>query len=122
MFVAGGFVVSQRLFLEEKAEFAVRTLGAELVGEVKCGACAGSYGGKGQKPAEGEEAGGLIKAETSAKLPGGGAEDAAAEGGVEGAETVELNGHDGLAGSGADGASTPADGLAGEQNLWKQTV
>ena len=69
------------------------------------------------KSAEGEEAGGLVEAEAGAELTGGGAEDAAAEGGVEGAEAVEFDGDGGLAGSGADGAASATDGLAGEQEL-----
>ena len=71
----------------------------------------------GTKSTEGEEAGGLVEAEAGSQLAGGGTEDAAAEGGVEGAEAVEFDGDGGLAGGGADGAATAADGLAGEQEL-----
>jgi hypothetical protein len=110
------------LFLEEKAEFAVGALGTEVVGEVegRSGAC--GDGGKGQKSTKGEKAGGFVEAESGAELAGGGAEDAAAEGRVERAEAVELDGYGGLAGGGADGASAAADGLAGEENLGQQAV
>ena len=88
------------------------------------GAGAGGYGGGsdwgiGAEAAESEEAGGLVEAETSAELACGGAEDSAAEGRVEGAEAVEFDGDGGLglAGGGADGAATSADGFAGEEEL-----
>ena len=62
------------------------------------GAGAGGYGGGadrrvGGEAAEGEEAGGFVEAEARAELAGGGAEDAAAESGVERAEAVELAGY-----------------------------
>src|SRR5665213_1203432 len=109
MFVARGFVSGEALFLEKKAEFAVGTLGPELAGEMKRRPGAGGHRGKGQKPAEGEEARGLVEAEAGAELTGGGAKDAAAEGGVEGAEAVEFDGYGGLAGGGADGAASAAN-------------
>ena len=75
--------------------------------------------GSDSEAAEGEEAGGFVEAETGAELAGGGAEDAAAEGGVEGAEALELDGDRGLglAGCGGDGAAASADGFAGEEEL-----
>ncbi len=81
------------------------------------GSGAGGYGGIGSKSTEGEEAGGLVEAETRAELAGGGTEDAAAKGWVEGAEAVEFDGDGGLAGSGADGAAASADGFAGQEEL-----
>ncbi len=45
----------------------------------------------GLKSTEGEEAGGLFEAEPGAQLAGGGAEDSAAKGGVEGAEAVDFD-------------------------------
>jgi hypothetical protein len=89
---------------------------------VKGGSGAGGDGGCADwriwtKSTEGEEAGGLVEAEAGSELAGGGTEDAAAEGGVEGAEAVEFDGDGGLAGSGADGAASATDGFAGEQEL-----
>ena len=107
-------VLRMRLFLEEETEFAVGTLGTELVGEVEGGAGAGGYSGEGQKSTEGEEAGGLVEAEAGSELTGGGTEDAAAKGGVEGTEAVEFYRDGGLAWGGADGSATASDGFAGE--------
>jgi hypothetical protein len=59
---------------------------------VEGGAGAGGDGGVGEKSAEGEEAGGLVEGEPGAELAGCGSNDAAAEGGVEGAEAVEFDG------------------------------
>jgi hypothetical protein len=89
---------------------------------VQGGSGAGGHGGIGAKSTEGEESGGLVEAETGAELAGGCAEDASTEGGVEGAETVEFDGDGGLAGSGADGAATAADGFAGEKELREETA
>jgi hypothetical protein len=80
------------LALEEEAKFAGGAFGAEVVGEVEGGSGAGGYGGDGDKSTEGEETGGFVEAEAGTELTGGGAEDAAAEGGVEGAEAVEFDG------------------------------
>ena len=76
------------LFLKKKAEFAGRTVGTEAVGEVERGSRAGGDGRIGAKSTEGEEAGGLVEAEAGAQLAGGGSDDAAAEGGIEGTEAV----------------------------------
>jgi hypothetical protein len=81
------------------------------------GASAGSNGGVGAKTAEGQEAGGLVEAEAGAELTGGGAEDSAAEGRVEGAETVEFDGDGQSAWGGADGSAAATDGFAGEEEL-----
>jgi hypothetical protein len=66
------------------------------------------------KADEVEEAGGLMECEAGAEGAGGGAEDAAAEGGVEGAEAIEIDGDRGLTGSCGDGAASTTDRLAGE--------
>jgi hypothetical protein len=109
------------LFFEKEAEFAGGAFGAEAVGEVERGAGAGGDGGvsceAGWKSTEREKAGGFVEAEAGSELTGGGAEDAAAEGGVEGAEAVEFEGDGGVARCGADGSATATDGLAGEQEL-----
>ena len=110
------------LFLAEEVQFARGTVGAKTVGEVKGGACAGGDGRgdswkAGTKSTEGEEAGGFVEAETDSQVAGGGSEDAAAEGGVEGAEAVEFDGDGGLAGSGANGAAAATDGFAGKEEL-----
>jgi hypothetical protein len=102
------------ILIQEEAKFAGGAVGAEVVGEVKGGSGAGGYGGVGTKSTEGEEAGGLVEAEASSQLAGGSAENAAAEGGVEGAEAVEFDGDGGFAGCRADGAAASADGFAGE--------
>ena len=65
-------------------EFACRALGLEAVCEGECGSGAGGDSGCadcriGLKSTEGEEAGGLVEAETRAKLAGGGADDSATE-------------------------------------------
>ncbi len=113
--------------LVEEAEFSGGAVGAEAVGEMKGGAGAGGYGGRANcrvrlEAAEGKEAGGLVEGEAGAELAGGGAEDAAAEGGVEGAEAVEFDGDGGLAGCGADGAASATDGFAGEEELREEAV
>jgi hypothetical protein len=59
----------------------------------------------------------LVEEKEGCQGAGGGSEDAAAEGGVEGAETVEFDGDGGLAGSCTDGAAAAADRFAGEQKL-----
>ena len=122
-----GITLRKKLLLEEKAKFARGTVGAEVVGEMEAGSGArGDGGGSGGwvrlESAEGEESGGLVEAEAGAELAGGGAEDAAAEGWVEGAETVEFDGYGGLAGGGADGAASSADGLAGEEELGEEAT
>ncbi len=107
------------LFLAEETEFAGGAFGPEVVGEMEVGAGSGGYGRVVSEAAERKEAGGLVEAEASAELTGGGAEDAATEGGVESAKTIEFDGDVGLglAGSCADGAAASADGLAGEKEL-----
>ena len=110
------------LLVAEEAKFARGAVGAKAVGEVEGGSGAGGDGWgvsrrAGWKSTEGEEAGGFVEAEAGAQLAGGGSDDAATEGRVECAETVELDGDGGLAGSGADGAASATDGLAGEQEL-----
>jgi hypothetical protein len=96
-----------------EADLAQGALGAEVVGELERRAGAWSDGGVGGEAGEGEEAGGLLEAEAGAELAGGGAEDAAAERGIEGAEAVDLEGEGLLAGGGGDGAAAAADGFAG---------
>jgi hypothetical protein len=88
-----GGIVARGLFLEKQAQFAGGAVGAKTVGEVEGGSGAGGDGGCADwrvwtKSTEGEEAGGLVEAEAGSELAGGGTEDAAAEGGVEGAEAV----------------------------------
>jgi hypothetical protein len=77
-----------RLFLTEEAKFAGGAVGAEAVGEVEGGSGPGGDGGIGTKSTEGKKAGGFVEAEAGSQLAGGGTEDTAAEGGVEGAEAV----------------------------------
>jgi hypothetical protein len=108
--------------LTGEAKLAGGSLGEELVGELEGGSGAGGDGGEGEEAAEGEQARGLIEAEADAELAGGCAEDAAAEGGVEGAETLEFEGYGGRAGSGGDGAAAPTDGFAGEEELGEETA
>ena len=79
------------LFLPEEAEFAGGAFCPEVVGEMEVGTGSGGYRGVGSEAAEGEQAPGFVEAEAGAKLAGGGAEDAAAKGGVEGAESVEFD-------------------------------
>jgi hypothetical protein len=105
------------LFLQKKAKFARGTIGAEAVGKMKGGSGAGGYRRIGTKSTQGKEAGGFVEAEARSKLAGGGTQDAAAESGIESPEAIELDGDGGLAGSGADGAATSADGFAGEEEL-----
>jgi hypothetical protein len=105
---------------EGEAKFAWGALGAEVVGELEDGSAAGSDGGMGLKSTEGEEAGGLFKGEAGPELAGGGAEDAAAEGGVEGAEAVDFDGYGGVAGGGTDGTASAANGFAGENQLGQE--
>ena len=112
-----------------EAEFAGRAFGEEIIGELEGGSgasgyCGGSDGGIGAEATEGEEARGFVEAETCAELAGGGAEDAAAKGWVEGAETVELDGDGGLglARCSADCAASAADRFAGEKDLREETV
>src|SRR5439155_12701210 len=76
----------------------------------------------GKEAAEGEEAGGLIEAEADAELAGGGAQDAAAESRIEGAEALELEGYGGLSGGCADGAAAAADGFSGEKELGEKAA
>jgi len=83
---------------------------------------AGGDCGDGLEAAEGKEAGGLVEAEAGAELAGGGAEDSAAKGGVEGAEAVDFDGDGGFAGGCADGAASATDGLAGEQELGEEAA
>lgn len=110
--------------LAVEAEFARGAVGAEAAGQVEGGAGAGGYGRVGTKAAEGEEAGGLVEGEAGSQLAGGGAEDSAAEGWVEGAKAVEFDGDFGvgLAGGGADGAASASDGFAGEEELREEAV
>jgi hypothetical protein len=76
------------LFLTKEAQFAGGAVGAKAVGEVDEGSGTGGDGRVWTKSTEGEEAGGLVEAEAGSQLSCSGAEDAAAEGGVKGAETV----------------------------------
>ena len=108
--------------LAEETEFAGRAVSAEAVGEVEGGSGAGGNCGIGAEAAEAEEAGGFVEAEAGTELAGCGAEDTAAEGGVECAEAVELDGDCGLAGCGADGAASATDGFAGEKELGKEAI
>ena len=55
------------------------------------GSGARADGRVGLKSTEGEEAGRLVEAEAGSELAGGGTNDAAAEGGVEGAEAVDFD-------------------------------
>jgi hypothetical protein len=105
------------LFVTKKAKFARGAFGPEVVGEMEVGAGASGYGGVGLEAAEGEEAGGLVEAETGTEFAGGGTDDAAAKGGVEGAEAVEFDGDGRVAGGGADGAASAADRLSGQEKL-----
>ena len=101
-----------------KAEFAGAALCAEAVGELELSARLGRDGGVGRDEAgEGEQAVGLVKAEPGAKLAGSGAEDAAAERGVERAEAFDLKGERCLAGGGGVGPAAAADGLAGQDQV-----
>ena len=72
------------------------------------------------KSTEGEEAGGLFEGEAGPELAGCGAENAAAEGGVEGAEAVDFDGYGGVAGGGTDGTASAADGFSGEDELGQE--
>jgi hypothetical protein len=72
----------------EEAKFTGRAVGAETVGEVEGGSGSGGDGGVGPKSTEGKKAGGFVEAEADSQLAGGGAENAAAESRVEGAEAV----------------------------------
>jgi len=92
----------------------------ELVGEVEGRAGAGGDGWIGSKSAESEEAGGFVEAEAGSELAGGGAEDAAAEGGIECAEAVEFDGDCGFTGGCADGSASPTDRFAGEEELGEE--
>ena len=105
------------LFLKEETEFSGSAFGPEVVGEMEVGAGASGYGGVGLEAAEGEEAGGLVEAETGTEFAGGGTDDAAAKGGVEGAEAVEFDGDGRVAGGGADAAASAADRLSGQEKL-----
>jgi hypothetical protein len=105
------------LFRPEKAEFAGGAFCPEVVGEMEVGAGAGGYSGVGSEAAEGEQAPGLVEAEAGAELARGGAEDAAAKGGVEGAESVEFDRDGGVSGGGADGAASATDGFSGQEEL-----
>jgi hypothetical protein len=112
----------KRLLLKEKSKFARGTVGTEVVGKMEGGSAAGGDGGEADgrirlKSAEGKEAGGLVEAETGAELACGGAEDAAAEGGIEGAEAIELDRDGGFAGGGADGAASTTDWFAWKEEL-----
>ena len=117
------------MWLSGEAELARGAFGAEVVGELEGGAGAGGDGGGadgwiGLEAAEGEEASGLVEAEARAELTCGSAEDSAAERRVESAEAVELDGDGGLglAGGGADGAASSADGFAREEELGEETI
>ena len=86
------------------------------------GACSGGYGGwadgwVGLQAGQGEEADGFVEAEAGPEAPGGGAEDSAAQGWVEGAKAVQFDGDGSFAGGGGDGAAASADGFAGEEEL-----
>ena len=86
------------------------------------GAGTGGYGGVGSKSTEGEEAGGLVEGKSGSKLTGGSSEDAATEGRVEGAETVEFDGDGGIAWGGADGAASATDWFPREKELGEDAV
>ena len=65
-----------------------------------------------------QQAGSLVEAEARAELACGGTHHAAAQGGVERAQSVNLKGNGagaGFAGRGADGAAPSANGFAGQQ-------
>jgi hypothetical protein len=81
-----------------------------------------SHGGEEQKSTEGEKTGGFVESEPGTELAGGGTEYAAAEGGIEATEAVEFDGHGRLAGSGADGAASATDGLAGKEDMGEQAA
>ena len=88
---------------------------------------------------EGEDAGGLVEAEAGSKLTGGGADDTAAKGWVQGAEAVDFDGKGGgcgkevrsylkrwdslrwgtrtMEGEGGVGSATAADWRPGEDDL-----
>jgi hypothetical protein len=110
------------LFLEKKSKLAVGSLGAELTGEVKGRSGASGYRGVVEKSTERKQTGGCVEVEADSELAGGGAEDAAAGGGFEGAEAVEFDSHCRRSGRGADRAPSPADGLAGKDDLGQQTA
>jgi len=98
-------------------ELSGRALGSEAFCQVDGGSGAGGDSGDGRESGQSEEAGGVVEAETEAQLTGGGAQDAAAEGWVEGAEAVQFDGYGGCSEGGGDGAATAADGFAGEEQL-----
>lgn len=100
-----------------EAELAGGALGSESFGQMEGCARTGCDGREGDESGQGEQTGGVVEAESEAELTGGGSEDAAAEGGVEGPETVELDGDGGSAGSGGDGAAPSANGFSGEEDL-----
>ncbi len=78
-------MIRRELLLSVEAEFAGGAVGAEATGQVEDRSGAGGYGGVGAETAEGEEAGGLVEGEAGAELAGRGAENSAAESGIEGA-------------------------------------
>lgn len=81
-----------------EAEFSRGSLGAELTGEMEDGTGTGGGGRVILKAGEGEQAGGFGKSEPGTKLARGGADDAAAQRGIEGAETGNIQGERSLAG------------------------
>ena len=103
------------LAFEVEAQLSRRTAGAQSVGEVERGSGGGGGSGvAGWKSTQGEQASSFVEAEACAEVAGCGADDAAAQGGVEGAETIEFYRDGGLAGRGADGAASAAYRFAGE--------
>ena len=111
-------------YLAVEAEFAGGALGAEA-GWRAGGwrrALSGTVGME-TEAAEGEEAGGLVEAEAGAELTGGGAEDAAAEGGVEGAEALELDGDEADSpGAVLTARPPPRTGLPGSRSWGRRRV
>ena len=90
-------ICAGQLLLAVEAEFAGGAVGSEVVGKMEGGAGSGSYSGwadegVGLEAGEGEEADGFVEAEAGSEAAGGGAEDSAAKGWVEGPEALNLNG------------------------------
>ncbi len=105
-----------------KAKLPSRALGQEAAGDAERAAGPGGDGCEGDEAAEGEQAGGFGEADAGAEMAGGGAEDAAAEGEVQRAEALDLQGDGGGSGAGADGAAAATDGFAGEEELGEEAA
>jgi hypothetical protein len=105
-----------------EAEFARGALGQEAIGELKRGPGLGGDCRDRGKSAKGKEARGLVEAQAHAELTGGGPDDPAAGGGVEGPDTGELDRDGGFAGDGGDGSAATAGGQAGEEELREEVV